>query len=167
MISSIANLVHELPNDLRPRILGNKEINGKSQIWVKTQPSAQSPFQKLNFGNSSQKCRKNRYQAVLFLSSFTGSLYPVPNTLSKIAIVSWVQCQAKKVSKSLDYYVQPNAENVPSYRKITNTDWKTKKTLLGTLDVKSMYINMPYHEGIEVAKEALHKVPEKPVATRS
>ena len=40
MISSIENLVyelpHELPNDLRLRILGNKEILGKSQILVET-----------------------------------------------------------------------------------------------------------------------------------
>ena len=49
MISSIANLVyelpHELPNDLRLRILGNEEMLGKSQIWV--EPISQSPFQKL------------------------------------------------------------------------------------------------------------------------
>ena len=40
MISSIANLVyelpHELPNHLTLRILGNKEIFKKSQIWVET-----------------------------------------------------------------------------------------------------------------------------------
>ena len=40
MISSIANFVHELPqellNGLRLRILGNKEILGKFQIWVET-----------------------------------------------------------------------------------------------------------------------------------
>ena len=38
LIISIANLVHqlpqELPNDLRFRILGNKEILEKSQIWM-------------------------------------------------------------------------------------------------------------------------------------
>ena len=38
MISSIANLVnelpHELPDDLRLRILGNKEMLGKSQNFV-------------------------------------------------------------------------------------------------------------------------------------
>ena len=56
---------HELANDLRLRILGNKEMLGKSQIWVETLPSAQSPFQKLNFGNSSQKTRKSRYQIFL------------------------------------------------------------------------------------------------------
>ena len=57
-----------MPNDLRLRILGNKEILGKSEIWVKTYPSAQSPFQKLKFGNNnSQKVRKSGYQTFLFL----------------------------------------------------------------------------------------------------
>ena len=59
VVSSIADLVyelpHQLPNDLRFRILGKKKILGKSQIWV--EPSAQYPFQKLNFGNSSPKTR--------------------------------------------------------------------------------------------------------------
>ena len=40
MASSIANLVyklpHEIPNDLRLRILGNKEISVKSQSCVDT-----------------------------------------------------------------------------------------------------------------------------------
>ena len=37
---SVANLVyelpHELPNDLRLRILGNKDISENYQIWVDT-----------------------------------------------------------------------------------------------------------------------------------
>ena len=78
MISGIANLVNELPhkllNDLRLGILGNKEILGKSQIWMETQPSVQSPFQKLNFGSNSQKTCQSRYQTFLDLSSFTGFL---------------------------------------------------------------------------------------------
>ena len=88
MISSIANLVHELPhelpNDVRLRIWGNKEILGKSQIWVETQPSAQSPFQKLNFGSNSQKTRKSGYRTFLVLSSFTEFLYFVSNILPRI-----------------------------------------------------------------------------------
>ena len=84
----MANLLyewpHELPNDLRLRILGNKKILGKSKILVETQPSAQSSFQKLNFGNSSEKTRKNRYQTFLVLSSFTRFLYFAPNILSRI-----------------------------------------------------------------------------------
>ena len=78
MASSIANLVyklpHELPNDLRLRILGNKEISVNSQSYVDTQPSAQTPFQKLNVGNSSPKINTKVYKFVskfLDLSSFT------------------------------------------------------------------------------------------------
>ena len=77
MASSIANLVnklpHELPNDLGVRILGNKEISVKSQSCVDTQPSAQTPFQKLNFGNSSPKINTKVCKCVskfLDLSSF-------------------------------------------------------------------------------------------------
>ena len=88
MISSIANLVydlpHELPNDLRLRIFGNKDIIGKSKIWVGIELSAQSPFQKLNFGNSSQKTQKSRFQIFLVLFSLTGFLYFVSNILSRI-----------------------------------------------------------------------------------
>ena len=88
MISSIANLIyelpHEMPNDLRLRVLGNKEILGKSQIWVETKPSTQSPFSKLNFGSSIQTTRKSRYQIFLALSSFPGFLYFVPNILLRI-----------------------------------------------------------------------------------
>ena len=87
VIFSITNLVcelpHEVPNDLRPRILGNKEILGKSQTWV--EPSAQPPLQNLNFGSCSQKTRKSVYQTFLVLSGFTGFLHFVPNILPRIA----------------------------------------------------------------------------------
>ena len=87
---SIANLVyglpHKLPNDLRLRILENKEMLGKSQIWVETQPSAQSLFQK--FGSSSQKTCKSRYQTFFALSSLAGFLYFVPNILPRIVATS-------------------------------------------------------------------------------
>ena len=66
------------------RILGNKEILGKSQVWVETYPRAQSPFQKLNFGTTPKSIRKSRYQTFLVLSSFTGFLYSVPNILPMI-----------------------------------------------------------------------------------
>ena len=69
------------------KILGNKEMLGKSQIWVETL-SAQSPFQKLNFGKSIPKKRKSRYQTFLDLSSFTRFLYFVPNILSRTVALS-------------------------------------------------------------------------------
>ena len=62
VISSITTseyeLPHELPNDLRLRVLENYKILGKYQLWVETLPSAQSTFQKLNFVNSSRKHAK-------------------------------------------------------------------------------------------------------------
>ena len=80
----VNELPHELPNDLTLRIFGNKEILGKSQIWM--EPSAQPPFHKLNFGSSSQKTRKSRCQTLLAQSSVTGFLYPAPNTLPRIVV---------------------------------------------------------------------------------
>ena len=56
LISSITNLVHELPhefpNDLRLTILGNQDILEKCQMWQERQPSTQSSFQKLNVDNT-------------------------------------------------------------------------------------------------------------------
>ena len=96
MISSLANLAYELPyklpNYLRHIILGNKKILAKSRIWVKTKLSAQSPFQKLNFGNSSQKTRKKIYQTFLFQSSFTGFLYFLPNILPRCFLIKLLVC---------------------------------------------------------------------------
>ena len=44
-------LTHELPNDLRLRVLGNQEISGKSQNFIELLPSAQSPSKNENFKN--------------------------------------------------------------------------------------------------------------------
>ena len=65
MISSTKNNVteppHKCPDDLTLNLskFGTME---KSQKWVKTKPSTQSPFQK-NFGTSGQKLRKSRCQS--------------------------------------------------------------------------------------------------------
>ena len=65
---------------------------------METEPSAQYPSQKLNFGINSQKIRKSRYQSFLVLSNLTGFPYFIPNILSKIVDPSnflnlgrWVQ----------------------------------------------------------------------------
>ena len=89
-ISIIGNLVyelpHELPNDLRLRVLVNKKILGKSQIWVETQPSTPSPSQKSKLWQQQSKTRESRYQTFLVLLSFTRFLYFVPNILSRIVV---------------------------------------------------------------------------------
>ena len=53
---------------------------------METWPSAQSPLQKLNSDNSSQKTRKSRYQNFLALSTFTRFLYFAPKILPRIVV---------------------------------------------------------------------------------
>ena len=87
VISSIGNLacelLQELSNDLRLRILVNKEISGKSQIWVETYPSPQSLFYKLNFGQTSNPSCPVQFHWT------PGFLYPAPNTVSRTISQEW------------------------------------------------------------------------------
>ena len=53
---------------------------------------------------------------------------------------------------------------MPSYKRyfrLTNKD-----TILVTLDNKSLYTNIPNHEGIEAVKSALNSASQKPIATK-
>ena len=88
LLSSITKLVHEfphkLPKDLRLRIVGNYIILEKCQMWVETQPSAQSFFQNLNVDNSCQKTRKVSHYVLETLSNFSVFLYFVSKVLSRI-----------------------------------------------------------------------------------
>ena len=81
---------HKKKRKKRLMNLGNKEILGKYQIWVEALRSPQSPLQKFNFCNSSQRTRKSRYQSFLYLPRFTRYLYFVPNILPKIVWVNKV-----------------------------------------------------------------------------
>ena len=82
-ISSLANLVyelpHELPNNLSLMIFGNQEISNLRLC-------AQYPFKNLDFANSSWKTRKNRYQTFLFFI-FIRLLDFFPNILSEIVAI--------------------------------------------------------------------------------
>ena len=49
---------------------------GKSQTWVGTDRSAQSPFQKLNFGHSCHKLHKTRPQVALAQFFLLSLLFP-------------------------------------------------------------------------------------------
>ena len=56
----IYELFHDLPNDLRLRILGNEEISGNCLNPIEWWPSAQSPRQNESLANTSIKLPKNR-----------------------------------------------------------------------------------------------------------
>ena len=89
-------------------------------------------------------------------------------------VVSSVECHTSKISKFVVHYLQPHAKSLPSYVKdtsdfinrINETKDINKNTILVTLDVKSLYTNIPNHEGIEVVKSALNSVSQKPIATK-
>ena len=56
----IYELPYELPNDLRLRILGNKEISGKCLNYIERWPSSQFLRKNENFVNTSKKLLKYR-----------------------------------------------------------------------------------------------------------
>ena len=77
-------MCQKLRNDVRLRMLGNKKILRKSQIWVEAQSCAESRLQEFNFSSRSQKTCKSRYQTGVLLSSFTRLLNFVPNIFRRI-----------------------------------------------------------------------------------
>ena len=87
-------------------------------------------------------------------------------------MVSSVECHTSKISKFVDHYLQPHAKSLPSHVKATSdfinrineTKDINKDTIPVTLDVKSLYTNIPNYEGIEAVKSVLNSV--LPIATK-
>ena len=89
-------------------------------------------------------------------------------------VVSSVNCYTYTISKYVDFHLQPIVKNIPSYVRDT-TDFLQKldkvknipnDCLLVTLDVKSLYTNIPNNEGIKAVREAYDNHPNKTVATK-
>ena len=89
-------------------------------------------------------------------------------------VVSSVNCHTYTISKYVDFHLQPIVKNIPSYVRDT-TDFLQKldkvknipnDCLLVTLDVKSLYTNIPNNEGIKAVREAYDNHPNKTVATK-
>ena len=74
-------------------------------------------FQKSNFGNSSQKTQKGRYQTFLFLSHFTGFVYFVPNILPRI--VGILLKFYTRVAKGLKLKVRKFWGLIPMFAEVT------------------------------------------------
>ena len=77
-------------------------------------------------------------------------------------VVSSINCHTSKISEFVDFYLQPIVKSLPSYTQDT-TDFLNKlrrlpknlpkDSYLVTMDVKSLYTNIPNDEGIEVIKD--------------
>ena len=81
-------------------------------------------------------------------------------------VVSSVECHTSKISEFVDYQLKPIVEQTKSYVKDTN-DFINKiedcsgkvdgSTILVTMDVKSLYTNIPNEEGIRAVRNFLTK----------
>ena len=89
-------------------------------------------------------------------------------------VVSSVNYHTYTISKYVDFHLQPIVKNIPSYVRDT-TDFLQKLDkvknipngcLLVTLDVKSLYTNIPNNERIKALREAYDNHPNKTVATK-
>ena len=87
-------------------------------------------------------------------------------------IVSSCGAPTENISLFVDYHLRPLVKKIPSYIKDTNdflvklndTQNLPSECLLVTLDVSSLYTNIPQEEGMEACREALdtRDVPEPP-----
>ena len=67
-------------------------------------------------------------------------------------MVRSVECHTSKSSRLVDHFFQPHAKSLPSYKKdtldsirVNETKDKNTDTILVTLNVKSLYTNIPNH----------------------
>ena len=89
-------------------------------------------------------------------------------------VVSSVNCHTANISKYVDYHLQPIVKEIPSHVKDTQDFLKKlekvkdipQESLLVTLDVKSLYTNIPNNEGIKAVKESYEKYKEKTVSAK-
>ena len=88
--------------------------------------------------------------------------------------VSSVNCHTANISKYVNYHVQLMVKETPSYvkdtqnflRKLEKVKDIPQESLLVTLDVKSLYTNIPNNESIKAVKESYEKYKEKTVSTK-
>ena len=80
-------------------------------------------------------------------------------------IVSACNSPTENISKYIDYVLKPVMFNLPSFvkdtsdfiSKVKGTSFKSKDTFLVTLDVSSLYTNIPHEDGVDACKYFLDK----------
>ena len=84
-------------------------------------------------------------------------------------VVSSINCHTSNISKYVDYHLQPIMQQIPSYIKDTNNfinKFNTVKSVpknsyLVTMDMRSLYTNIPNAEGISAVKRAFDSYSKK------
>ena len=89
-------------------------------------------------------------------------------------IISSINSPSSAIAQFVDYHLQPITQKLKSYIKDT-TDFLTKLEAIGTLpkdsilvtmDVKSLFTNIPHTEGIKAVANALEAEQDKNISTR-
>ena len=89
-------------------------------------------------------------------------------------VISSIDCTTSKISKFVDFHLQPLVRTIPSYikdtkdflNKIKNTEKLPENSYLVTMDVKSLYTNIPNIEGIAATRKWLQNSPLQSVLTK-
>ena len=89
-------------------------------------------------------------------------------------VVSSINCYTANISKYVDYHLQPIVKQIPSYVKDTNdfinkinaVKSVPKNSYLVTMDVRSLYTNIPNAEGISAVKRAFDNYSKKTTSTK-
>ena len=89
-------------------------------------------------------------------------------------IISAIGSPTSKIAEYVDYHLQPLASELPSFikdtgaflRKINSLDNTPEGAILVTMDVSSLYTNIPHREGINAAAQALEGRATPSISTR-
>ena len=89
-------------------------------------------------------------------------------------VVSSINCHTANISKYVDYHLQPIVKQIPSYVKDTNdfinkinaVKSVPKNSYLVTMDVRSLYTNIPNAEGISAVKRTFNNYSKKTAITK-
>ena len=89
-------------------------------------------------------------------------------------VISSINCHTSKISEYVDYHLQPIVKEIPSYaqdttdflRKINQIDFVPDNTYLVSLDVKSLYTNIPNAEGIKSVKTSLENYSKRTASAK-
>ena len=75
-------------------------------------------------------------------------------------VISYINCHTSRVSEFVDYYLEPEVKKLKSYvkdstdfiKKIEVMNHVSDDSYLVSLDVRSLYTNIPHKEGVEAVK---------------
>ena len=89
-------------------------------------------------------------------------------------VISSLNCHTSKISEYVDYHLQPIDKQIPSCAKYPSDFISKPKTVetvpdnsyLASLDVKSLYTNISYSEGMKAMKTSLDNFSRKTIATK-